>query len=48
MIKKADNKDTNNTKSIAMRREFFTPFNQKWLADSEYEKITNIGALVGK
>ena len=33
MIKKADNENTNNMKSIAMRREFFTPFNQKWFAD---------------
>ena len=46
MIKKVNNSNSNNTKNTAMRREIFTPFNQKWLADSEYVKIFNLGALI--
>ena len=46
VIKKADNSNSNITKSTAMRREIFTPFNRKWLADSEYIKIFNLGALI--
>ncbi len=48
MIKQADKKDTDKTKSIAMGREFFTPFSQKWFVDFEYVKnhryrCTNLG-----
>ena len=38
--------NSNNTKNTAMRREIFIPFNRKWLADSEYVKIFNLGALI--
>ena len=46
VIKKVNNSNSNNTKNTAMRREIFTPFNRKWLADSEYVKIFNLGALI--
>ena len=46
VIKKVYNSNSNNTKSTAMRKEIFTPFNRKWLADSEYVKIINLGALI--
>ena len=46
VIKKVNNNNSNNTKNTAMRREIFTPFNRKWLADSEYVKIFNLGALI--
>ena len=46
VIKKVNNNNSNNTKNTAMRKEIFTPFNQKWLADSEYVKIFNLGALI--
>ena len=46
VIKKAYNSNSNNTKSTAMRKEIFTPFNWKWLANSEYVKIINLGALI--
>ena len=46
VIKKVNNSNSNNTKNTAMRRDIFTPFNRKWLADSEYVKIFNLGALI--
>ena len=46
VIKKADNSNSNNTKSRATRRKIFTPFNRKWLANSEYVKIINLSALI--
>ena len=46
VIKKVNNSNSNNTKNTTMRREIFTPFNRKWLADSEYVKIFNLGALI--